>query len=699
MIKEKAVEEIKRQWPALIGQFTREAPRRVNGAPSYVCPLCGNGSGRDGTGIAEDPGAPGYFKCFKCGFYGDIIQIAREVTDADYNQTVNSLAGALGIAIDNQAPGNALKTAQNGAKPAKRAEGIKGASGQENAPESFIQTEKPIEEKPPVDYSEFLLQAQKQIGSPAAVDYLNFRGISLETARRCNVGFCPAWVSPTGAKTARARGHNPPPPSPRLIFPCDGNRSYTTRYSAPDSEIPEKSLPYKKQNEGEPGEFNGAALYNQAPGPVFITEGVFSALSIIEAGGNAAALNSANRVNKFLERLEIQRIPRGRTLIIALDNDDAGRAAAEKLESGLKAAGVDCIQAPEINCGYKDENDALVNDRKTFFRAVQKAIAGVLPRPDTCISYLDNQFGTDIKQFAAAEIKTGFAGLDSLNGGGLHPGFYLLAGSPSLGKTTLAWTLAENIARAGGEAIYISLEQSKLELVSKSIARRIAEKDIEEGSAAPLVTELEIKKGANQKDTEWAIEMFRAEIGERLSVYEGDFEADINNITAYIKTYMKRTGARPVVVLDYLQLAAPGTGARDIREAVDRTATALKRLSREANILIIAISSMGRASYFAPFSFTSLKESGGLEYTADVVWGLQPAVVTSPEFTECKTESGKQALYDAAKIEIPRQIDLVAVKNRFGISNYTDSFLYYPTGALFVEAPGIPGGNPVNARA
>ena len=48
----------------------------ISGKPSYICPACGNGSGRDGTGLTEDPGRPGKWHCFKCNFTGDVYDIA-----------------------------------------------------------------------------------------------------------------------------------------------------------------------------------------------------------------------------------------------------------------------------------------------------------------------------------------------------------------------------------------------------------------------------------------------------------------------------------------------------------------------------------------------------------------------------------------------------------------------------------------------
>ena len=76
----------------------------------------------------------------------------------------------------------------------------------------------------------------------------------------------------------------------------------------------------------------------------------------------------------------------------------------------------------------------------------------------------------------------------------------------------------------------------------------------------------------------------------------------------------------------------------------------------------------------------SFKETGGIEYTADVVWGLQLQIINSGKYT---SSDKKYDLVNEAKKENPRKLELVCLKNRFGISYYSCSFLYYPDIDLF----------------
>ena len=135
-----------------------------------------------------------------------------------------------------------------------------------------------------------------------------------------------------------------------------------------------------------------------------------------------------------------------------------------------------------------------------------------------------------------------------------------------------------------------------------------------------------------------------------------------------------------------MQPAADGKSKGSKKDEIDLAVTELKRLSRELNLTIIVISSINRANYLTPFAFESLKESGGIEYTCDVVWGLQLACLDEELFDGDKNIKAKRKRIDEAKAAEPRQIKFVCLKNRYGISNYECYFDYYPSNDLFIPA-------------
>ena len=76
--------------------------------------------------------------------------------------------------------------------------------------------------------------------------------------------------------------------------------------------------------------------------------------------------------------------------------------------------------------------------------------------------------------------------------------------------------------------------------------------------------------------------------------------------------------------MDYLQIIATAKDFRGTdKQAVDTNIVELKRLSRDLNTPVFCISSFARSNYNTPVSLASFKESGAIEYTSDVLLGLQ----------------------------------------------------------------------------
>ena len=83
----------------------------------------------------------------------------------------------------------------------------------------------------------------------------------------------------------------------------------------------------------------------------------------------------------------------------------------------------------------------------------------------------------------------------------------------------------------------------------------------------------------------------------------------------------------PVICLDYLQIVP--SSKESTKLGVDDSVRKLKKFQRDTNSTFIVISSFNRTNYTQGVSFESFKESGNIEYTADVVWALQLNVLNS----------------------------------------------------------------------
>lgn len=666
-----ARQTIRENWRCFIRDFTEgEAKTRVNGEPSYVCPFCGHGKGGDGMTFDPKSRDRNGLKCFGCGWSGDIIDLCMATTNTDHNMAMTILADSFGITIDRYSPENLGVTARNDLAGSRTIEDSGAGSINPYLDPKTAQRASQSQTEGAADFTEYYKRCRERLPDPQAVSYLEARGISVDTAAEYWIGFDPVADpanNPSGEEGASRF------PCPRLILPTSAGH-YVGR-----SIDPSTAKQFAKMNVrgGEAGIFNCKVLFAQDVREVFVTEGIFDALSIIEAGAAAVALNSTSNAPKLIAELEAK--PTTATLILCLDKDEAGVKAAEQLREGLQRLNISCTTA-DLCGGYKDPNEALVADREAFFAAVRAAHQD---RPDNTADYIDQMMAAEIDRFKD-DIPTGYANLDKL-AGGLYGGLYCIAAISSLGKTTFAAQMADQIAAAGYDVLFFSLEQSRLEIVSKSLSRIIAQRD-----PFTKVRSLTIRKGHDQEEVAKAITEYKRRVGDRLSVKEGNFAFDVSELCKYVRQYVKRTGTRPVVFIDYLQVLQPAPQPNGkqatAREAIDNTVTELKRLSRDEDIPVIVISSVNRANYLTPIDFESLKESGGIEYTCDVVWGLQLQCLSESLFEKDKETAKKRERVKQAKAENPRKIELSCLKNRYGVATFSCYFNYYPANDLFEDA-------------
>lgn len=525
------------------------------------------------------------------------------------------------------------------------------------------------------DYTEYFKQARANL--QGAQEYLSFRGLSMETASKYYLGYDAEWRSPAAVERAQREGRRLPPTSPRLIIPTS-KHSYLARDTR--RELDDASKKWAKMKEGQVELFNSKALCNEEERPVFIVEGEIDALSLIEVGAEAVGLGMARNHHKLLELLEKR--PTRSTLILCLDDDtgkerNTGAEAQEELMAGLDKLNISYIIGRSILLGCNDPNEALVKDRAGFTAAVAEAEHQTASRPDNVKDYLTRLMAGEIEKFKqGATRKTGFPNLDE-KAGGVYPGLYVLGAISSLGKTTFIHQMADQMATAGEDVLYFSLEQSRLEMVSKSLSRLTAQADVKKA-----VTSLAIRGGNLTPAVLDAADKYASMVGERMNVVEGNFNCTVAFISDYITRYMATTGTKPIVIVDYLQILQ-GDPRQSTKELVDTNVTELKRISRSKDIPVFIISSLNRTNYMTPVDYESFKESGGIEYTADVIWGLQLDALNDPIFDKEGQVKKKRETIREAKAENPRLVELVCLKNRYGISSYKVGFSYYPQYDLF----------------
>lgn len=207
-------------------------------------------------------------------------------------------------------------------------------------------------------------------------------------------------------------------------------------------------------------------------------------------------------------------------------------------------------------------------------------------------------------------LPTGFPELDKhLLGGGLIPsGFYLLASVPSLGKSTFLIDCCFNIAEAGNRVLVVTKEMSKESMVDRMVA------------AKANVDRFKVSSGISEKDYEAVMETLAAM---RLVPMVLDDSIDSPEELDHYLTQADRDGKRfDMVGLDYLQLMG-GDGDQNGRtNQVSGVSRGLKRVAVKHNIPVFAISNLNRQPGDGEPELRHLRESGQLEFDADVVMFL-----------------------------------------------------------------------------
>ena len=664
MTREQAQEYVLSREP----DFLQKAKQKVNGHPSYICSECGNGTGKDGDGIVFNPKASTntHWKwiCFKCGKKGDNIDLYKaEYNISDFNEALDGLCNYYGISIDSnstpiEAHSKPVQTFQH--------KGDESMLQSQTSPETGVQ---PVKEEsaPQTDYTDFFLQVNQNL---MKTDY--HRGISLDTLNRFNVGYVEQWRHPKAPDSV--------PTSPRLIIPTSKN-SYVARDTRQNLTDTEKR--YSKSKAGNVHIFNLSALW-KSDKPVFIVEGEIDALSIIDVGGEAVGIGSTSMVNKLLETIQSAKQKPEQPLIIAFDNDKAGQDATTKLSEGL-----DKLDVPYFECNiakpYKDANEFLMQDRQGLIDKVK----AVNLNPEQAI-YSENNVYSHLQEFinGIAEnvntpyISTGFEQLDKVLDGGFYEGLYIIGAISSLGKTTLAMQICDNIANSGNDVLIFSLEMARSELMAKSISRLTLLDILQNGGdTRNAKTARGITTGSRWKkysQTERELIQRAAETygtyAKNIYIHEGIGDIGTSQIRQTVGNHIRITGKKPFVLVDYLQILAPEDVRATDKQNTDKAVIELKRISRDFKIPVFAVSSFNRENYKTAVSFSSFKESGAIEYSSDVLIGLQ---------LKGAGEKGFDA--ETAKTKNPREIEVVVLKNRNGETGKKIAFRYFPMFNFFEE--------------
>lgn len=634
----------------------------------YVCPHCDSGNHSTNSDSAFSLKGDS-FKCFACGKSGDVFDLAGAVEGIDPNDQrakLEAVARWAGIPIEQR---TATRPRVGEAKPVA-------------APQAPVKKNDFTEGRN--KHRAFILQAQQAVEAPEAVEYLAARGYSLEDARSAGIGY--------------DKAHK------RLVLPVPGCDYYHV-----DRDVTGKaSHKYSKPKADEVGTqplYNPDALME----PCFaVVEGAFDAIALETLGIPAVAMLGTGYSSLTAA---LQALPEKPLALLCFDRDEAGEIAAKQAAQSFEE-----LHLPYRRIAWPDDlpgkdADEMRQNKPEALRAVLRAVIEKAEQEraeeqeraySAALASLRVFSAGDVAQAlytmkgATKPTPTGFKAFDAALCGGLPVGLTILGAISSMGKTTFAVQMADQMAQAGRSVLFVTVEQAARELVAKSLSRLTKAMPGGNGLAASAGEIAD--PGRRESWTEAkharllsACEAYTKDIAPCMHILEGTEQPSVSGIETVARKMAAHDGMPPVIFIDYLQLLKAQRDGDSDKQTTDKNIMALRQLSRELKTPVVVISSLNRSSYSTGICLEAFKESGAIEYGSDLLLGLQPANMGEQlaEADDKKRQGKARTIMTKHKGAAVRDCELVVLKNRAGATpEHGFGFTFDAVHSLWNESDG-----------
>ena len=262
------------------------------------------------------------------------------------------------------------------------------------------------------------------------------------------------------------------------------------------------------------------------------------------------------------------------------------------------------------------------SEQKIFSLTQKRPQQGLVPIADTLVQTF-NQIENLHQEIALPGVSSGFYDLDAMTSGFGRSDLIIVAGRPSMGKTSFALNIATYIARENKLPVAIfSLEMSKEQLAQRLLAAeaKIPSNRLRSGR----LTQTDFEPLARAVST---LSEFPIYIDDTANMTVMQMRSQARRLQA------EKGGQLGLVLLDYLQLME-GSGKDNRVQELSRITRSLKGLAREVNVPVIALSQLSRGvesrTNKRPM-LSDLRESGSIEQDADLVIMLYRDEYYSPD--------------------------------------------------------------------
>ncbi|MEF3073799.1 replicative DNA helicase [Methylobacter sp. Wu1] len=218
---------------------------------------------------------------------------------------------------------------------------------------------------------------------------------------------------------------------------------------------------------------------------------------------------------------------------------------------------------------------------------------------------------------------TGFADFDEMTSGLQSSDLIIVAGRPSMGKTTIAMNMAENIAIKGDKPVAVF----SMEMPGDSLAMRMM-------SSLGRIDQHKVRTG-KLDDDEWPRLTSAINLLAETKLFIDDTPAlTPTEVRSRARRLVREHGPLGLIVIDYLQLMqSPASGDNRVQQISD-ISRGLKALAKELEVPVIALSQLNRNLEQRPNKrpvMSDLRESGGIEQDADLIVFVYRDEVYNPD--------------------------------------------------------------------
>jgi replicative DNA helicase len=324
--------------------------------------------------------------------------------------------------------------------------------------------------------------------------------------------------------------------------------------------------------------------------------------------------NSLKRIGGVDYLKELQTIP-----ISALNADSyANTVKDQSIDRNLRKVLDELIRLAKDPQGKT--SDDLLNEAETkiFELSENRSKTDSLKKIDEYVGQTLDRLGELAKkQGELIGLSSGFKAIDGLTQGLQKEDLIVIAGRPSMGKTSLAMNIAENVAKnEDGCVAVFSLEMSSQSLTSRMMASMagISQSNV---------------KSANLTDRQWEKIAKQSARMKELNLFVDDTPnispVEIRAKCRRLAKQFRNNGGVSLVVVDYIQLMQmPGRNENRVNELSD-ISRSLKYLAKEVEAPVLVLSQLNRGVEQRPNKrpqMSDLRDSGAIEQDADLIFML-----------------------------------------------------------------------------